>query len=277
MRGSGRTLSLNLAGVRFEIDPINRERMALRIAGYEDTPKNVGSMPGSIGGAQSGATDAPAISVRITPDEIRAEKEYIIDYWRQREVRFPDDDESYFEFTALQKKVLPALIDHRILYLHGSAICVNRQGYLFTAPSGTGKSTHVRLWRERFGDEVITINDDKPLIRVENDEIYLCGSPWNGKHGIGCQMEVPLRAIVKLRRGNSNRIEPLSTAEAFRELYLETYHFEEKEKMQAVMAMLGQIIERIPCYSLHCNMESDAAETARAGIETKYLLTGAGK
>ena len=257
-----------LAGVKVEIEPVNYNLLAERLAGYMSLPSENNA---------AYRAEMPVIRIRMMQDEIDDEKAKTLRCWEREGIEIPNVDDSYYEYLALRKKALKELANCRILYLHGSAICVNRQGYLFTAPSGTGKSTHVRLWREHFEDEVIVVNDDKPLIRVESDEIYLCGSPWNGKHGLGCQMEVPLRAIVKLRRGDTNSIAPLGSAEAFRELFLQTHHFEEKEKMQAVMAMLARIIECTPCYSLQCNMELNAAEVARAGIEAREFTSGAEK
>lgn len=265
-----RHLDLNLAGVRFEIDPVNSRHMALRLAGYEGKLEIVGISPESKCSAQVRAPLAPAFFLRMTPEDIREEKELTIQTWEKRNVEFPEVDDSYFEFTALHKKVLPVLIDHQIIHLHGSAVCVNGQGFLFTAPSGTGKSTHARLWRERFGEEVVMINDDKPLIRFLDNEILICGSPWTGKHDLGRQIAAPLRAIVKLRRGEVNEIRHLSKAEAFKELYLQTYQFKEKEKMQVAMSLLAKLIEQIPCFSLSCNMDPNAAEIARAGIDKDW-------
>ena len=260
MRKKGDIIAILLAGVRFEIEPVDAAPLARRLAGYE--------LPSSeTDGASVDGNDAPPVFVRMTKEDVEKEKELTLRYWEKEGLSIPDVDDSYFEYTALHKKVLEELIGCQVLHLHGSAICVNRQGYLFTAPSGTGKSTHARLWRERFGEEVIMINDDKPLIRVEKEEIYLCGSPWNGKHGLGRQVEVPLRAIVKLRRGDRNRIAPLDHAASFRELYLQTYHFEDKEKMQAALGLIAQIIERVRFYDLRCNMEPEAADVARKGIE----------
>lgn len=260
---NGETISIFLAGVRFEIEPVNEVLLAARLAGYEAIS------PGNDGASNVGI-DAPTVSLRMTPGDIREEKKLTLRYYEQKGLDAPKFDDSYYEFTALHKKALEELINYQVLHLHGSAICVNRQGYLFTAASGTGKSTHARLWRERFGEEVIMINDDKPLVRVEKDEIYLCGSPWRGKHGLGCQIEVPLRAIIRLRRGETNEIKALSKKDAFRELFLQTYHFDDKAKMQEVFELLAQIIERIPLYSLRCNMEPEAAETARSGIDAWY-------
>ena len=264
---TGRRLNLNLAGVRFEIDSVNSEHMGARLARYEGCPENAGASPDSKSGTLISANLAPAIFLQMTPEDIRKEKDLTIQSWQKHGIEISDIHDSYYEFTALLEKILPILIDHQIIYMHGSAICVNGQGFLFTAPSGTGKSTHARLWRERYGEEIVMINDDKPLIRLINNEIFICGSPWNGKHNLGNQIAAPLRGIVRLRRGNINEIRDLSKAEAFKELYLQTYRFKKKEKMQTVMSLLARIIEQVPCYALSCNMDPEAAEVARAGID----------
>lgn len=65
--------------------------------------------------------------------------------------------------------------------LHASAIVVDNKAYLFSAPSGTGKSTHTKLWQECFGDKAIIINDDKPAIRIEEGKCFAYGTPFSGK------------------------------------------------------------------------------------------------
>ena len=76
------------------------------------------------------------------------------------------------------------LRSHNGCFFHSSALELDGEGYLFTALSGTGKSTHARNWRKVFGDRVTMINDDKPLIRRIGDEYYVCGTPWMGKSNI---------------------------------------------------------------------------------------------
>ena len=262
----GRQLILNLAGVGFKIDPVNRSQLALCFAGYEDLPEYTGNTPGTADGARISAVNTPIVSLGIRPEEIREEKALFLRHWQEKGAEIPFIDDYWHEINALRRKMLTVLIEHQIIQLHGSAICVDGQGVLFTAPSGTGKSTHSRLWRERFGKEVIMINDDKPLVRVTEDGILICGAPWNGKHRLGRQIAAPLRAVVRLRRGEANEISPLDNAGAFRELFLQTYQFRDREKMQRVISVLARIIEDVPCYSLHCNMEPEAAEVAREGL-----------
>ena len=81
---------------------------------------------------------------------------------------------------TIYRKIADALVDDGVILYHGSVIAVDGQGYLFTAKSGTGKSTHTALWRELFGERAVMVNDDKPLLRVKDDQVTVYGTPWNG-------------------------------------------------------------------------------------------------
>ncbi len=238
---------LGLAGVRVLVKPVYGDLLAQWVAGYGDS-----GLP----------SDAPQVMVSMTPDDIADAREKTLRVMHEQGIDMPDVSDDYYEYVALMEKVLEQLVEQGVIYLHGSAICMDGNGYLFTAPSGTGKSTHARIWRERFGDRVQMINDDKPLIRATDDGFFLCGSPWNGKHGLGCQMEAPLRGIIRLRRGETNVMEPMRAFDALKELYLQGHLFSDKRKMKICMEMIGKIIETVPCYSLRCNMEPEAGETA---------------
>ena len=247
MTGKNDLIVMGLAGVRVLVEPVYGDFLAQWVAGYGDS-----GLP----------SETPQIVVSMTPDDIADAREKTLRAMRGQEAELSDAGDDYWEYVALMGKVLDQLVDYGVIYLHGTAICMDGNGYLFTAPSGTGKSTHARIWRERFGERVQMINDDKPLIRAADDGFFLCGSPWNGKHDLGCQMEAPLRGIIRLRRGESNVMEPMSAFDALKELYLQGHLFSDKRKMKICMEIIGRIIETVPCYSLRCNMEPEAAETA---------------
>ena len=88
------------------------------------------------------------------------------------------------ESILIHSKVSEELLNYDVLLVHGSAICMDGEVYLFTAPSGTGKSTHTRLWREVFGDRTMMIND-KPMLKICPDGVEVYGTPWRGKHHLG--------------------------------------------------------------------------------------------
>ena len=107
--------------------------------------------------------------------------------------------DSYLEELAAYRKIAEKMLDFDTVLFHGSVVAVDGVGYLFTAKSGTGKSTHTRLWREYFGERAVMVNDDKPLLYIA-DTVTAYGTPYNGKHRLGTNTSVPLKAICILTR-----------------------------------------------------------------------------
>lgn len=143
-------------------------------------------------------TGTPDLSIAVQPADIAFEREKS----RREDLRegipvreFSDD---CLETTAAYRKIADALLAYDILVFHGSAVAVDGVGYLFTAKSGTGKSTHTALWQTYFGERAVMINDDKPLLAVTAQGVTVSGTPWNGKHFRGTNMSAPLRAICIL-------------------------------------------------------------------------------
>ena len=170
------------------------------------------------------------------------------------------------EVLVLCRYIARLLPREGCILFHGSSLSLDGNGVLFTAKSGTGKSTHTRLWREVFGSRVIMVNDDKPFLRVEKDGITVCGTPWRGKHGLGQNICVPLKAVVILCRGEENRIERISPRDALPMLLQQTYSPEEPDMLLKTMALVRQLSCDIPIYRLYCNMDPQAAVTAKNGI-----------
>ncbi len=173
----------------------------------------------------------------------------------------------YLETLALYRKLAERLLDRDVLLFHGSAVAVDGQAYLFTAKSGTGKSTHTALWRRAFGERAVMINDDKPLLRVGEDGVRVYGTPWNGKHRLGCSGSAPLKALCVLTRSTVNHIEPLPLEEAFPSLYQQCYLPEDPEKVPRVLQLLERMGNAVRIYRLGCNMEPEAARVAYQGMQ----------
>lgn len=174
--------------------------------------------------------------------------------------------ESFLENNAIHNLIAQKLIKYNTMLFHGSALCMDGEAYIFTAPSGTGKSTHARLWREVFKDRVWMINDDKPLLKIENEKVTVYGTPWNGKHNLGENASAPLKAIVKIERAKENHIEHLSSAEAFPEVLKQAFGPSDRELMVRVMELEKHLLEAVDFYRLGCNMEPVAAKTAWEGM-----------
>ena len=176
---------------------------------------------------------------------------------------FPQEeyDDCFLENNAIHILAIDKLIEYNVLMLHGSALAMDGQGIIFTAKSGTGKSTHAKLWRELFGSRVQMINDDKPMIRV--DEMKAYGTPWNGKHNLSTNTSVPIKAIVKIERAKKNRINPIGVKEAMDLLMKQVQISNDPDKVVLALELYARVIENVKFYKLGCNMDPDAARVAR--------------
>jgi hypothetical protein len=222
--------------------------------------------------------DAEAdFSVEISSDDIAFE-EVLTEQERATEgLPYRKMEKFLLERTALQRKIAEKLFEFNTLLFHGSVIAVNGEGYLFTAKSGTGKSTHTRLWREMLGDRAIMVNDDKPFLNVINDGVRVYGSPWNGKHGIGNNINVPLKAICILERGEYNEISRITAKEAVPMLLQQSNRPMQSRLLPKYLDLLEKIAENTAFYRLKCNMEPQAAmisyQTMSGDVKEKLYET----
>lgn len=167
--------------------------------------------------------------------------------------------DEYLAFIAIQRRLAEILFDYETLVFHGSVVAVDGEAYLFTAKSGTGKSTHTRLWRELFGERAIMVNDDKPFLRITEEGVLAYGSPWNGKHGLGTNTCLPLRAICILERGEENAIREIPANDALFMLLQQSNRPMDKSKMPAYLELLDKLSRRVKFYRMSCNMDPEAA------------------
>lgn len=172
----------------------------------------------------------------------------------------------YLETLAVYRKICTELLMKDSLLFHGSVVAVDGEGYLFCAKSGTGKSTHTALWRRAFGSRAEMINDDKPLLKFTENEVLACGTPWNGKHRLGCNKMVPLKAICILERDKENHIEKIRGQEALPMLMQQSFRTGSPEGTLKLMDYLEQIIDKTNLYRLGCNMDPEAALVAYGGM-----------
>lgn len=170
--------------------------------------------------------------------------------------------DSYLETLAVYRKIADRLIEYGIVLFHGSVVAVDGAAYLFTAKSGTGKSTHTRLWREYLGKRAVMVNDDKPLLKLTEKGVIVYGTPWDGKHHLSCNISVPLKAICILERAEKNHIEKIPRQQAYPMLLQQTNRPQDCLKMEKTLEILDEIAERIAFYKLGCNMDIEAAEIA---------------
>ena len=211
----------------------------------------------------------PQVFVATSRAEI-AEEETMVDEQRQMEGLPPYHFEpSYLETLTVYRKIALAFMQRGVLLMHGSVVAVDGEAYMFTALSGTGKSTHVRLWRQLFGQRAVMVNDDKPLVRIEEGQPIVYGTPWDGKHHLSNNIAVPLKAIVVLKRGEQNEIHPLTVQDAFPTLLQQSFRTEDPLVTMRSMQLLSQLAPQVGLYELHCNMDPEAAVVAYRGMNDR--------
>ncbi|MGN0622971.1 MAG: hypothetical protein ACI4JA_03355 [Oscillospiraceae bacterium] len=159
-------------------------------------------------------------------------------------------------------KFYDALPDFGGFMLHSSAVAVDNKAYLFSALSGTGKSTHTQQWVKLFGERACIINDDKPAILVEDGGIYACGTPWSGKSDMNMNVKVPLQGICVLERSAENFILPLDQGTAVFKILNQTMRPDSPEKMNKLLDLLDMVIKRVPVWRMGCNISTQAAQVA---------------
>ena len=149
------------------------------------------------------------------------------------------------------------LAEHGGVVLHSSYVLTKQgEALLFSAPSGTGKSTQAELWRKFAGAKVI--NGDRALIKAQNG-VTANGIFFSGTSGICENVTAPIRAIVLLRQSFANELKKVSGKEAFMRLLPQcSYYPKEEENLKLVTGILAEIISAVPIYDFGCVPEKSA-------------------
>ena len=206
------------------------------------------------------ASGAPDFTVTVTEEMIAAEK--------QNAVEFPAGaDDGYFESLAAVREIAHRLPAFGAFLFHAAVISYKGEAIAFTAPSGTGKSTHIKNWKRAFGHDVGIVNGDKPILRFSSDgRLYAYGSPWAGKEGWNRNVARPLRAIVFLERGSKNTIHPLSPADAALPVMNQILLESDPETVGATLSLADRMLKTVGLYRLACTPDVGSALVAKNGI-----------
>ncbi|MBQ3235333.1 MAG: hypothetical protein IJA97_04140 [Clostridia bacterium] len=197
-----------------------------------------------------------AVTVRIDEDDFKSEV-----------LRSNGEPDCFIENSAILRKLSNILLqDYNAMLFHGSTVKYNDKAYIFTAPSGTGKSTHTKLLKEYLGDKITYINDDKPILKVEGDGVMVYGSPWNGKHGLGENTCAPLEAICVVTRADTNSIEKVSPVSFMQVLFEQSMGFDDEVGAGKVLEILSSVLSGAKFYLLKCNMDISAAKCSHEGM-----------
>lgn len=153
------------------------------------------------------------------------------------------------------------LIKRGGMMLHSSAVALDGKAYLFSGNSGVGKSTHTGYWLDLFPEAYI-LNDDKPALIPHEGFVTAYGTPWSGKHDISRNEGLPVGGIAFIERSDHNFIEPMPAKQAAAGLVAQTVRHIKRERMEAMLDTLMNVIRNVPIYRLGCINDRSAAELA---------------
>ncbi|MBE6558126.1 MAG: hypothetical protein E7661_03835 [Ruminococcaceae bacterium] len=168
----------------------------------------------------------------------------------------------YAESICLYRNLATQLPERDALLMHAAVISDGEYAYAFTAPSGTGKSTHIRLWRTVIGDSIFVINGDKPILRCVDGVWRAYGTPWCGKEGWHTNTSRPLAGICFLSRGEENRITKLLPAQSVPAMMHQILLPTSAERVKTTLRHLDHLVTHVPLYRLECTISQDAARLA---------------
>ena len=203
-------------------------------------------------------TDAPDMSVCVSEEEI------------DEEIAISEitPTRGYAEGICVYRNIckrLPQLFGGYLL--HCAVIEYKGEGYAFAAKSGTGKTTHISLWRKRFGSEVKIVNGDKPILRFADDgRLFAYGTPWCGKEGYNTNGSVPIKAICFIERATENSIKRITPSDGLMCIFHQILTPKTVENLDSFLPLLDRTLTEIPCYVLGCNISLEAAEVAYNGM-----------
>ena len=199
--------------------------------------------------------EEPDFKIELTEQDINSE----------RELADGEFSNSYLETIAFYRKLADILPSKNAFVLHSAFFEVEGEGIAFAAHSGTGKTTHMRLWKKLLGDKMKVVNGDKPIIRFFDEDPktpYGYGTPWNGKERMGTNSKAPLKHICFIERATDNSCEPMAVADVVDLIFNQVYMPKNPLGAVATIQLINRLVNSCNLWKIKCNMDIEAAATA---------------
>lgn len=188
---------------------------------------------------------------------------------REDVVEFQGGDDEYIykdsTIVCYHEKLAGILPLHNAIVFHSACFDIDGTGVAFTAHSGTGKTTHMNLWKKLLGNKMVIVNGDKPIVRFFDDEPeipYAYGTPWNGKEKLGCNMRTPLKHICFIERSETNYVESIDKNDVIDRIMNQIYMPKDTTAMIKTIGLIDRLLSLCKLWIVHCSMDIEAAEIA---------------
>ncbi len=192
------------------------------------------------------------IEIHISQEEIQ--KEYL-----NAQKKY---SKGYIESICAYRKLCLLLPKQSAFLLHASVIAICNRGIAFLAPSGTGKTTHTKLWKQVWGNAVTIINGDKPIVRLQGENLYAYGTPWAGKENLQTNTKAKLTDICFIKQSEDNLITELDKQECIEPLMIQMLHPENPEAAMKTLELTDKVLKECHTWEIRCNTSPQAATEA---------------
>lgn len=180
-----------------------------------------------------------------------------------------DDCLDEFEYVIIGNQFHRSILKFGGIMFHSSCVVADDTAYLFSADSGTGKSTHTALWLKLLGDIAYILNDDKPVIRMTQSGIFVYGTPFSGKTELNKNKKAPIGGICFLERGKKNAIKRIGVSEALPLFLAQTINKVNSDELETLLSVTDGVLGSVDIYKLSCNTDIEAAKVSYSAMSKK--------
>lgn len=198
----------------------------------------------------SDQTSPPDIVSKVTEEEFLEEKKASAEF-----------SDGYIENICLYRSLCLQIPLYQRMLLHASVLEYEGAAYAFLGRSGTGKSTHTRLWLTYLPGTSV-LNGDKPILQEKEEYFLAYGTPWQGKEGWGGNRKAPLKGLCFLEQAKENSIRALTPAETASRLFLQILMPQQEAQAIATLELSDHLIQKTPAFLLKCDISEDAVKTS---------------
>lgn len=181
--------------------------------------------------------------------------------------------DGYIENICLYRSLCRQIPLLNRMLLHASIISFQGNGYAFLGRSGTGKSTHTKLWMQ-YIDGVDVVNGDKPILQFIDDNILAYGTPWMGKENWGKNTVVPLKGLCFLEQAKENSIEKLTKNQAIPYIFSQVFLPDDEDAVAKSLELIDKLVDNVPMYILKCNISEEAVQCSYEALVGKPYNRG---
>ena len=200
------------------------------------------------------------LTATVTEEEFKAEK-----------AQSPEFSDGYIENICLYRSICMQIPTRNRFLLHSSILEYDGKAYAFLGKSGTGKSTHTKLWLKYLSDTRV-LNGDKPILEFTNGQFYAYGTPWQGKENWGYNGKAQLCGLCFLEQAKENSIQPLSISETSSRVFQQILLPQDESNVVATLDLIDKLVSTIPAYLLKCDISEEAVKHSfQALTGTEYL------